>query len=139
MCTSRLVKSEVSMPKLPMPTQCPVTGEPLEITRLECPASGITIEGRFTPNEFALLAPEHLEFMRLFVKVRGNLKEVERILGVSYPTVRLRFDNMLKSLGYEVEDIRETREDRAAIVSALEKGEITAEEAASKLRALKRR
>ena len=51
-------------------------------------------------NEFALLPKEHLDFLRLFVKTRGNLKEVERILGVSYPTVLARLDALLKALGY---------------------------------------
>ncbi len=123
--------------KLPMPTHCPVTGEPLEVTRLECPESGVTIEGRFAPNEFALLSNEPLEFLRLFVKVRGNLKEVERILGLSYPTVRLRFDAMLKALGYEAAE--EVRGERANVIGLLEKGEITAEEATARLRALQKR
>ena len=82
------------MSTLPMPTECPVTGEPLEVTRLECPTSGVVIEGRFQPNEFALLPEEQLEFMRIFIKVRGNLKEVERVLGLSYPTVRQRFEGL---------------------------------------------
>ncbi len=124
---------------LPMPTRCPVTGDPLEVTRLECPTSGVAIEGRFTPNEFATLSPENLEFMRLFLRVRGNLKEVERILGVSYPTVRGRFDGMLRSLGYESPpEAQEVREERTDILGLLERGEIGAAEAAKRLRALKR-
>jgi hypothetical protein len=125
------------MQKLPMPTQCPVTGEPLEVTRLECPNSGVVIEGRFQPNEFALLPIEHLDFMRLFVKVRGNLKEVERILGLSYPTIRLRFEAMLKALGYEAYETEEDiAEERGDILMLLEKGEISADEAAKRLKAL---
>lgn len=124
------------MSRLPMPTHAPVTGEPLEVTRLEAPKSGIVVEGRFTPNEFALLPAEHLDFLRLFVKVRGNLKEVERILGISYPTVRLRFENMLKALGYEV---AEEGDERGEILGQLERGEISASEAAARLRNLKRR
>ena len=124
---------------LPMPTRCPVTGDPLEVTRLECPTSGVAIEGRFTPNEFVMLSPENLEFMRLFLRVRGNLKEVERILGVSYPTVRGRFDGMLRSLGYESPpEAQEVREERADILGLLERGEISAADAAARLRALKR-
>ena len=124
---------------LPMPTRCPVTGDPLEVTRLECPTSGVAVEGRFTPNEFVMLSPENLEFMRLFLRVRGNLKEVERILGVSYPTVRSRFDGMLRSLGYESPpETQEVREERTDILGLLERGEIGAEEAAKRLRALKR-
>lgn len=126
------------MQKHPMPTQCPVTGEALEVTKLECPTSGIVIEGRFEPNEFALLAGEHLENLRMFIKVRGNLKEAERIMGVSYPTVRLRMENMLKALGYEVEAEPENKTNRAEILELLEKGDITVNEATKRLQGLKK-
>jgi hypothetical protein len=125
------------MASLPMPTACPVTGESLEITRLQAPHSGVIIEGRFQPNEFALLPPEHVEFLRLFVKVRGNLKEVERAMGVSYPTVRLRFENLLRALGYE--SAEEPEELRGDVLTLLERGEIDASEAARRLEGLKRR
>lgn len=126
-------------PRLPMPTTCPVTGRPLEVTRLENPESGIVIEGRFAPNEFALLPEDQLEFMRLFVKVRGNLKEVERMLGVSYPTVRLRFESVLRTLGYETESELPVGNGRSDIVAALERGEISPEEAAAQLQQLGKR
>ncbi len=125
------------MPSLPMPTACPVTGESLEITRLQAPHSGVVIEGRFQPNEFALLPAEHVEFLRLFVKVRGNLKEVERAMGVSYPTVRLRFENLLRALGYE--SAEEPEELRGDVLTLLERGEIDAAEAAKRLESFKRR
>ena len=125
------------MTPLSMPTACPVTGEPLEVTRLQAPASGVTIEGRFRPNEFALLTPEHVEFLRLFVKVRGNLKEVERAMGVSYPTVRLRFEHLLRALGYEsADDPDDLRDD---VLLQLERGEIDPAEATKRLESLKRR
>ena len=138
--TSKLPTSRPPTSKLPMPVKCPVTGEPLEVTRLECPTSGVSIEGRFQPNEFALLPEEQLEYLRLFVKVRGNLKEVERILGLSYPTVRLRFETLLRTLGYEAfESAEETKNERAEVLSALERGELSADEATKRLQALKRR
>ncbi len=125
------------MPALPMPTQCPVTGEPLEVTRLECPTSGVVIEGRFQPNEFALLPKEQLEFMRIFIKVRGNLKEVERVLGLSYPTIRQRFEGLLKVLGYEAyEDVED---ERADVLESLEQGDITPEQATKKLHSINRK
>ncbi len=125
------------MAHLPMPTNCPVTGEPLEVTRLHAPGSGVAIEGRFRPNEFALLPAEHVEFLRLFVKVRGNLKEVERAMGVSYPTVRLRFEHLLRALGYEsAEDPSDLRDE---VLSQLERGEIDPGEAAKRLEGLRRR
>lgn len=125
--------------KYPMPTHCPVSGEPLEVTGLVGPTSGVRLEGRFQPNEFVLLKGEQLEFLRLFVRARGNLKEVERSLGVSYPTVRLRLETMLKALGYEGETAPDEGkgEARADILSRLENGDIDAAEAARELRALK--
>lgn len=129
-------------PKLPMPVSCPVTGRPLEVTRLENPESGIVIEGRFIPNEFALLPEDQLEFMRLFIKVRGNLKEVERMMGVSYPTVRLRFENVLRTLGYELAPGDGDEGGPSAqgdVLAALERGEITPEEATARLQAQRRR
>lgn len=122
------------MKRLAMPTACPVTGGPLLVTRLECEESGVVIEGRFTPNEFALLPSDHLEFLRIFVKVRGNLKEVERIMGLSYPTVRLRFEKLLLALGYEAG--QDVTEERAVILDQLETGAIDADEASRRLQAL---
>jgi len=122
----------------PMPTRCPVTGEPLEVTRLRGPRSGVVIEGNFMPNEFALLDRESLDYLRLFVKVRGNLKEVERMLGVSYPTVRARFEQLLRALGYEAVAAEEPGESRADVLGRLERGEITAEEATRALKAMQR-
>ncbi len=128
----------------PMPTQCPVQGcnGRLHVTGLVCSDCRTEIKGEFQPNEFALLPPEHLEFLRLYIKVRGNLKEVERILGLSYPTIRARFEVLLRVLGYEYQDAPETGpspEEKEAILTALEKGQINAAEAAERLRALKKR
>lgn len=128
----------------PLPTQCPVPGcnGRLNVTGLVCVDCRSEIRGEFQPNEFALLPPEHLEFLRLYIKVRGNLKEVERVLGLSYPTIRARFETLLKVLGYEHQDIPEadpSAEEKEAILSALEKGQIGAAEAAEQLRTLKRR
>ncbi|MBO1436915.1 DUF2089 domain-containing protein [Meiothermus sp. CFH 77666] len=128
----------------PMPTQCPVPGcnGRLHVTGLVCSDCRSEVRGEFQPNEFALLPPEHLEFLRLYIKVRGNLKEVERILGLSYPTIRARFEGLLRVLGYEYQDAPETGsspEEKEAILAALEKGQISAAEAAERLRALKKR
>lgn len=131
------------MHMLPMPTQCPVEGchGHLHVTGLVCPTCRTEVRGEFQPNEFALLPPEHLEFLRLYIKTRGNLKEVERILGLSYPTIRARFETLLKVLGYEYQEVPEgpSPQEKEAILAALEKGQISAAEAAEQLRALKRR
>ncbi len=119
---------------LDLPTQFAGSNETPLVTKLVFPESGVQIEGTFRLNEFALLAPEQLEFLRLYIKVRGNLKEVERILGLSYPTIRARFDGLLRALGYEPE--LEGNEARESILRALEKGEIEPSEAAEKLKKL---
>jgi hypothetical protein len=127
------------MVNMPMPTQCPVPGcaGRLNVTALACTRCTTAIHGAFVPNEFALLPPEHLEFLRLYIKVRGNLKEVERLLGLSYPTIRARFESMLQTLGYEeVQGHEELVAERESILDALENNQITPSEAADKLRKL---
>ena len=115
-----------------LPTGFPGVQEAPLVTRLEYPQSGVVVEGRFRLNEFALLGPDHLEFLRLYVKVRGNLKDVERIMGLSYPTVRSRFDGVLRALGYEAAP--DPDDGRDAVLSALERGEIDAAEALERLK-----
>ncbi|MEZ0349089.1 MAG: DUF2089 domain-containing protein [Thermus sp.] len=117
----------------PLPVRCPACENPLAVKVLFCPACGTEVSGRFALNEFALLPKEHLDFLRLFVRVRGNLKEVERLLGVSYPTVRARLDALLRALGYEAEP-EGTEEPRLQVLEALRKGEISVEEAVARLR-----
>ncbi len=127
------------LPRLPMPTRCPATGAPMEVSELHCPTSGVTVRGRFQPNEFALLTDEHLDFMRLFVKTRGNLKEIERILELSYPTVRNRFESLLRALGYVADEQEELRTAREDVLDKLERGEIDADAAAQAFAELKDR
>ncbi len=117
----------------PLPTRCPSCEGPLAVKVLLCPACGTEVHGRFALNEFALLPKEHLEFLRLFLKTRGNLKEVERILGLSYPTVRARLDALLKALGYEAQEDG-AEEERLKVLEALRRKEITLEEAVERLK-----
>jgi hypothetical protein len=114
-----------------LPTSFPGVDEAPLVTKLVFPESGVAIEGTFRLNEFALLSPEHLEFLRLYIKVRGNLKEVERVMGISYPTVRTRFDALLRHLGYEPDADDDARDD---VLRALEKGELSPSQALEKLK-----
>jgi hypothetical protein len=81
------------------PADCPVCADRLHITRLSCDGCGTELTGDFPPSEFAALAPDELEVLRVFLRSRGNMKELERHLGVSYPTARARFDAVLHRLG----------------------------------------
>lgn len=117
------------MPR-PLPLPFPDETEAPLVTELRFPTSGVTVRGVFELNEFATLTPENLDFLRLYIRVRGNLKEVERVLGLSYPTVRARFDTLLRAIGYEPE----LADPQAEVLASLERGEITPDEAARKLR-----
>jgi len=87
----------------------------------------------------ARLSPEQQVFVETFLKVRGNIREMERELGVSYPTVRSRLDEILRALGHRVErsqDQNRRRQGRREILDALSRGELTADEAVRRLREL---
>jgi len=115
--------------------RCPACGGPLEVVRTRCERCDIAVEGHFRMLEFNRLAAPHLELLRLFIRSRGNLKEMGRIVGVSYPTIRARFEELLAALGYEAEPLHEdASEERRTVLDALEQGEITAVEAAERLR-----
>jgi len=116
----------------PILSKCPVCGKAMQVTRLHCHGCKTSIEGNFDSCKFCRLDEEQRQFIEVFLTSRGNIKEVERLLGISYPTVRSRLDAVLESLGYRVE--REQDQRRKEILEALDKGEITSEEAIRLLR-----
>lgn len=103
---------------------------------LRCPKCDVSVRGHFTRCEFSALPEEQLAFLRLFVSRRGNLREVERELGVSYPTVRARLDDLLQALGYPVSLVSaaEREERRRQVLEDLKAGKISAEDATRALR-----
>jgi len=106
---------------------CPVCGGPLTITELKCSNCGTIIQGTFEFDRFMLLDDLDKEFLTEFLKSRGNIKEVQARLDISYPTAKARLDRLLKNLGlYDESEEKMTKEE---ILERLEKGEITAEEA----------
>ncbi len=111
--------------------ECPVCSNHLEVRVLECPACHTRIEGKFAPphSRIFYLSKKDLEFVELFVRLRGNIKEVEKALGVSYPTVRGTLDRVIEKMGYHVKHESGSKR-RKEILEKLEKGEISAEEAA---------
>ena len=80
------------------PRDCPVCGQGLALTRLSCEACGTEISGTFAACEFCSLSLEDRDLLRVFLASRGNMKELERHLQVSYPTARARFDAVLERL-----------------------------------------
>jgi hypothetical protein len=81
------------------PTTCPVCGDRLVTTRLGCSGCGSEIGGHFAPCDFCALSDADLDVLRVFLASRGNIRELEKHLGVSYPTARLRLTTVLDRLG----------------------------------------
>ena len=82
------------------PGRCPVCNEGLQIARLECPGCGTAMEGHFEQCRFCKLGKDQRQFAEVFIKCRGNIREVERDLGISYPTVRNRLEQLLAAMGF---------------------------------------
>jgi hypothetical protein len=78
---------------------CPVCDHRLEVTRLHCAECDTTIEGRFSVGRFGRLSRDQLGLLETFLRARGNLRDLERELGISYPTVRNRLEALLRALG----------------------------------------
>lgn len=116
----------------PILSKCPVCGRAMQVTRLFCSNCKTTVEGGFDSCKFCRLDEEQRKFVEMFLTSRGNIKEVERLLGISYPTVRSRLDAIIEALGYRVE--REEDQRRKEILEAVNKGEISSEEAVRLLR-----
>jgi hypothetical protein len=80
------------------PNDCPVCGEHLSVTRLGCTSCGTELAGMFASCPFCSLGQKDLDLLRVFLTSRGNMREVEKHLGVSYPTARQRFTDVLVRL-----------------------------------------
>lgn len=108
-------------------SKCPVCDNPLEIVELKCPSCGTTIHGNFTFDKFMLLDEDSMNFLIEFLKSRGNIKELQSRLDISYPTAKQKLETLLKKLGFSEEEKK--RMSRVEVLEKLENGEITTEEA----------
>jgi hypothetical protein len=128
---------------------CPVCSNELVVTRLHCASCGTTLEGDFSVGRFGRLNRDQTLLLESFLRSRGNLRDMERELGISYPTVRSRVEALVRALGFgpRSDDEPEATEpdkaiDRAsarqAILERLAAHDITADEAAAAIRTLGR-
>ena len=127
---------------------CPVCSNELAITRLHCGSCGTTLEGDFSVGRFGRLNRDQLALLESFLRSRGNLREMERELGISYPTVRARVEALVRALGFgaRADAATDTSEDdtevtplprtRDSILERLARREISAEDAALAIRDL---
>jgi hypothetical protein len=114
------------------PRDCPVCSARLATTRLGCPGCGTEISGGFVQCAYCGLSDDDLDLLRVFLVSRGNMKELERHLGVSYPTARQRFADVLGRLGLEETATAPT--DRDKVLADLAAGRISVDEAEAALR-----
>ena len=113
-------------------SKCPVCDGDLTVTRLHCNTCDTVIEGRFTNTAFAGLTPEHLDFIETFVRCEGKMNRLADELAMSYPTLRNRLHEVIRTLGYEPGKEEQTDvpdEKRIGILEKLDSGTISADEA----------
>lgn len=120
---------------------CPVCDHGLSVTRLHCGECGTTLEGQFSVGRFGRLNRDQMALLESFLRSRGNLREMERELGLSYPTLRGRVDALVRALGLGGPSIPDAdiagspnASERRQILERLSRGEMGAEEAAQALR-----
>jgi len=136
---------------------CPVCAGELAVTRLRCGTCGTTIEGEFGVGRFARLTREQTQVLESFLRSRGNLRDMERELQISYPTVRARVESVVRALGFGPRDdaepdpvaapaiavdvtatAAEVQAGRREILERLSRKELSAEEAAEAILTLGR-
>ncbi len=107
------------------PAACPSCGSTMVITKSQCSQCSVTLDGTFAPCVFCTLDREQQELLHLFLKTRGNLKEMGRSLDLSYPTVRSRLEALLLTLGVvEKEELSPL-----SVIRALRDGKMDVDEA----------
>ncbi len=93
-------------------SNCPICGGELELVKLKCISCDLTLEGKLPTSRLASLSSDQQEFAEVFLLARGNIKEVERELGISYPTVRKKLEDVIQTLGVLLQRaMRSTGED----------------------------
>ena len=131
-----------------IPKKCPSCGGDLIVSRLSCPQCQTEVSGQFEPDFFARLSPNDFDFVVLFIKSKGNIKEMERELGISYWTIRSKLNEIVEQLGFEElkgsvwQGAPETPAGLAArrqkILEDLNAGLLSVEEAEARLEELKK-
>lgn len=120
---------------------CPVCGEPLTIVRLHCNNCDTTIEGRFTMGGLGNLTPDQIQFVEMFIRSEGKITRMQKLLNISYPTVRSRLEEIIRAMGYEVgqededDDTAAREELRRQVLDDLSAGRITSQDAIRLLQA----
>lgn len=115
-----------------VPLRCPACDSGMSITQLTCPSCETRVEGAFALSPVVQLSTPQLQFVEVFLRCRGNIREVEKELGISYPTVRSRLDEIIQGLGYQPPQTDKT--DDMDTIRQFELGTLSFDEALEKLR-----
>lgn len=124
---SRVREPKVDWQELTNLTQ----GQPFTVERVRLVGSGVAIEGQFVPSKLAQLSFDDQVFVAAFVRSHGSIKEMERIFGVSYPTVKARLKRIAEHVDFVDTDPAPTG--AADVVDRLQRGEISTQEALAEL------
>jgi hypothetical protein len=118
-----------------IPQKCPSCASPLKVTQLSCIACGTGVVGSFELSPFVRLSTESLQFLEVFIRNRGNVKEMARETSESYWVIRRQLDEVIEEMGFDSE--APTQEVLAAsrqeILIQLSRGEISVEQAKQSL------
>ncbi len=118
------------------PSSCPTCGHELEIRELSCPSCQTTVRGRWSAGVFGRLTEEQETFLRIFVRSRGNLSEVERSLGVSYPTIRAKLEEIIELLQDDPAPEVTPAETRDDVLRQIAEGKLTVDEGMARIRGM---
>jgi hypothetical protein len=109
-------------------------GHPIVVERVHLVEKDIAIEGSFELPQLARLDATDQVFIMAFVRSHGSIKEMERIFGVSYPTIKARLNRIADGLEFVETNPLPSK---AEILERLQRGEITAEDAIREMEMLK--
>jgi hypothetical protein len=117
------------------PQQCPTCQSALEVRELACPTCATVVRGRWAASPFGRLSADQAAFLTIFVRARGNLSDVERTLGVSYPTVRAKLDEVIGLLGEPAPAAAPPPPaGRQALLEAIARGDLSVDEGLARMR-----
>ena len=113
--------------------RCPACNGQLEPVKLQCESCDLTVGGRFPLSRLGLLGSEQQQLVEAFLVARGNIREVEKELGISYPTVRKRLEEVVQALGYGSEARRLEQQE---ILDAIDRGEMSPQDGIRLMKAM---
>ena len=118
-----------------MPSNCPLCGDNVKITRFECTGCGSEVQGTFLTEGVFSLPLEYQKFILVFLAHRGNLTSIEKELGISYPTINKMLDTINQLLQQaEAKMPMQTKLSRKEILDAIDKGQMSVKEATNLLK-----